>query len=109
MTERHIAESDWKKFKKVRDNALDRFCRRVLDECESICRDEGKTAHERYGTLYGHLQDRDKEMSWAFDDFRRSSVVLCLMLMHKHGLLTEEEIQDFSEDVQRSLEQVDQG
>ena len=101
-----IAESDWKIFKKVHEKALDRFCRMVLSECESICRDETKTAHERYGTLYGHLRDRNKEMANAFDDYRRSTALLCLILMHKHGLLTEEEIQEFSDDVQDTLEQV---
>lgn len=29
----------------VREKALDRFCRRVLDECETICQDDTETAH----------------------------------------------------------------
>lgn len=102
-----IAESDWKKFKKVREQALDRFCRRILAECEEICRDETTTAHQRYGRLYGYVRDRNKEMAKAFDDFRRSTAVLCLMIMHKYGLLTEEEIEAFSEDVKRSIRDID--
>lgn len=98
-----IAESDWKKFKEVREQALDRFCRRILAECEEICRDETRTAHERYGRLYAHVRDRDKEMAQAFDDFRRSTAVFCLMLMHRYDLLTEAEIEAFSEDVKRSI------
>lgn len=70
-----IAEADWKVFKRVREQALDRFCRKVLEECESVGEDETKTAHERYGALYGHLQDRNREMAVAFDDFRRSTAV----------------------------------
>lgn len=102
-----IAESDWKVFKQVRKKALDRYCRRVLEECERICRDEAKSAHERYGALYGYIHDRDRDMAKAFDDFRRSTAVLCLMLMHKYDLLTEDEIEAFSDDVQRSLQFVD--
>jgi hypothetical protein len=64
------------------------------------------TPHERYGTLYGHLGDRNKEMAQTFGFPARSNAVLCLMLMHRHGLLTEEEVRDFSADVQRSLEEV---
>lgn len=45
-------------------------------------------------------------MAKAFDDFRRSTAVLCLMLMHKYNLLTDDEIREFSDDVQRSLEEV---
>lgn len=99
-----IAETDWKVFKRVREQALDRFCRKVLEECESISRDETKTAHERYGTLYGHLQDRNREMAAAFDDFRCSTAVLCLIQFQRLGILTDEEIREFSPDVQRSLE-----
>ena len=99
-----IAESDWKKFKKLREKALNRFCRTVLRECETICSDESKTAHERYGTLYGHLDDRNREMAVAFDDFRRSTAVLCLIQFQKLGVITDDEIKEFSENVQRSLE-----
>lgn len=105
----HIAESDWKIFKQVREKALDRFCPKVLEECVGICRDETKSAHERYGALYGHMQDRNKEMAKVFDDFRRSTALLCLMLMHKHDLLTKDEIREFSDDVQRSLKEVNKG
>lgn len=104
-----IAESDWKIFKKVREKALDRFCRRILEECENICRDETKSAHERYGTLYSHLQDRNKEMAKTFDDFRRSTAVLSLMLIHQYDLLTEDEIREFGDDVQRLLAEVNKG
>ena len=99
-----IAEADWKVFKKVRAEARDRFSRRVLAECEDISRDETKTAHERYVTLYRHVRGRDKEMARIFDDFQRSTALLQLMLMYKHDLLTQEEIEAFSEEVQRSLE-----
>ena len=101
-----IPGPDWKIFKKVRDKALDRFCQRVLNECDNILRDETKTVHERYTTLYGHLRDRDKVIAKAFDDYRRSTAVLCLMLMHQHELLTGEEIEEFSDEVRRSLDLV---
>ena len=97
-----IAESDWRKFKEVREVALDRFCRQILGECEEICRKEVSTAHERYGELYGLLQDRDRQMSRAFDDLRRSTAVHCLMLMHQLGLVTEQEMMEFSPDIQRA-------
>lgn len=98
-----IAESDWKVFKAVREVALDRFCQQVLRECRGLCDDESRTAHERYGDLYGHIRDRNGEMARAFDDYRRSTAVLCLMQFQKLGLLTEDDIGRFSDEVQRSL------
>ncbi len=99
-----IAESDWKTFKRVRSLALERFSKRVLDDCLRICCDESLTAHERYGELFQLLQDRDREMSPAFDDFRRSSARLCLKLMRRQGLVTDEEMMEFSPEVQRATE-----
>lgn len=98
---RHIAESDWKTFKKLRAVALDRFCRRVLDESQGICGNESLSTHERYGKLYGLLQDRDREMADAFDNPRRSTAIMCLMLMVSLGLLTDDELSEFSPEVQR--------
>ncbi len=98
---RAIAESDWKKFRQVRLVALDRFCRRVLADCQEVCSDESMTAHERYGKLYGLIHDRDKDMARAFDDPRRSTADLQLRLMVYHGLVLDEELSQFSPDVQR--------
>lgn len=98
-----IAESDWRRFKKLREVALDRFCRQVLDECQVICRKDSSTAHERYGELFGLLQDRNREMARAFDDLRRSTATHCLIVMHQLGLLTEQELSEFSSDVQRAV------
>jgi hypothetical protein len=99
-----IAESDWNTFKRIRILALERFSQRVLDDCQRICCDESLTAHERYGELNQLLQDRDRGMSAAFDDFRRSTARLCLKLMHRQGLVTDEEMTEFSPEVQRAME-----
>lgn len=97
-----IAESDWKIFKRVRTLALERFLRRVLDACQRICCDESLSAHERYGRLYRLLQDRDREMSRTFDDLRRSTAVPCLMLMRHQRVVMDEEMLEFSPEVQRA-------
>jgi len=43
-------------------------------------------------------------MARAFDDFRRSTAVLCLIEFKRLRLLTDDEVERFSEEVQRSLE-----
>ena len=100
----HIAESDWKTFKRIRILALERFSQRVLDDCQRICCDESLSAHERYEELYQLLRDRNREMSTAFDDLRRSTASLCLMLMRRQGLVTDDEMLEFSPEVQRATE-----
>jgi hypothetical protein len=99
-----IPESDWTTFKRVRLLALERFSQRVLDDCQRICCDESLSAHERYRALYALLEDRDREMSAAFDDFRRSTARLCLKLMRRQGVVTDEEMMAFSPEVQHTTE-----
>jgi hypothetical protein len=41
-------------------------------------------------------------MAKIFDDLRHSTASLCLLLMRQQGLVTEEEMSQFSPDVQRS-------
>lgn len=95
-----IAESDWKKFKRVRTLALERFSQQVLDDCARIDTDDSLTAYERYLGLYRLFQDRDREMAKTFDDLRRSTAALCLMLMWRQRLVTEDELATFSSDIQ---------
>ena len=99
-----IPESDWKTFKRVRLLALERFSQRVLDDCQRIYRDEPLSAHERYRALYALLEGRDREMSAAFGDFRRSTARLCLMLMRGQGVVTDEEMMEFSPEVQHATD-----
>lgn len=99
-----IPESDWKRFKTLRLVALERFSQRVLDECQEICCTEAMTAHERYGELYSVVQKRNSEMASAFDDFRRSTALMCLGLMRRQGLITSEEMSQFSHETQSITE-----
>ena len=96
-----IAESDWKTFKRVRILALERFSQRVLDDCGRIHGDESVTAYERYLELYRLFQDRDREMARTFNDLRRSTASLCLMLMWRQGLVADEDMSEFSPEVQQ--------
>lgn len=98
-----ISEADWKKFKRVRAKALERFSDQILGESQAICGESSRTAHERYGELYGLLQERNKQMARAFDDFRRSTATTCLRYMFVYELLTDEELSEFSLDVQRAV------
>jgi hypothetical protein len=95
-----IAESDWKKFKTLRQIALDRFCQGVLADAKAITQHGALSAHARYGMHYGLIQDRNKDMARAFDhnSQSRSSALRGLALMVMHDLLTDAELSILSED-----------
>ncbi|MEF8794153.1 MAG: hypothetical protein V5A50_10800 [Thiohalorhabdus sp.] len=87
-----IPERDWKNFRRLQGVALERFCQRVLDECQATASDTSRSAHERYLAVFRLIQERDRELADAFDNPRRSTAILTLTLIRSHGLLTEEEV-----------------
>ncbi|MGE8147282.1 hypothetical protein ACQKP7_19115 [Pseudomonas frederiksbergensis] len=103
-----ILESDWKKFKGLRQIALDRFCQNVLADAKTIAQHDALSAHTRYVMLYRLMRDRDKDLVQAFDDNSqsRSSALMGLWLMVMHDLLTEEELSVLSDGALDSIKEV---
>jgi mRNA degradation ribonuclease J1/J2 len=100
---RDFKESDWKVLRQLRPIALDRFCRRVLDEIQRVIADTSRSSHERYLEVYDLTRRRDRELADAFNDMRRSRAFVRLLNIQFHQLLTEEELGRFSPEVRESL------
>jgi hypothetical protein len=96
-------ERDWKVFKEVHAAALERFCERILSEITRIAKDASTGSHERYLLIFQLIQERDDDVAAAFNDFRRSSALRQLAIMHGLGLLTEPELAGFTSDTQESV------
>lgn len=94
-----ISESDWKIFRELRAIALERFCRRILDEIRDISADETKSPHQRYLAVYDRIHRRDREIAEAFNDPRRSRAFLQLRSIQFLRLLADEELGRFSPEV----------
>jgi hypothetical protein len=94
-----VLESDWKKFKELREIALDRFCQGVLADVKTISENDALSAHTRYRMLYRLMRDRDKDIVETFDDNgqSRSSARMGLWLMVMHDLLSDAELSVLSE------------
>lgn len=96
-------ESDWKVFKKIRPLALDRFCKETLCLIAGISDSTDKTFHEKYLAIYALMRERDEDLAAMFSDFRRSRAHGQITYMIGRDLLTEEEIQQFSEEEQEAI------
>ncbi len=99
-----IRESDWMAFKPLRQQALERFCGRVLDEVARIGSDQTKSTHERYIAIYQLTRERDREIEQIFDTLRRSTAIVQIYLLRVHGLLTDEEVRQFSPEIVDKVE-----
>ena len=99
----HIAESDWKRLRKLKEIALDRLCASILRECRELIVADGATNHERYLSLFRHVRERDGDVADAFNDVRRSTAVHRLASMCALDLITEDELAAFTPDTQQSV------
>ncbi len=96
-------EADWKRYKPLRKLALERFCTGVFKEAAEIESQSTGTAHERYRELFSLIQKRDKEIGQLFDPLTRSRATMQLVGLCRFGLVTEEELSVFSDDLQESV------
>ena len=96
---RSISERDWKVFRELRQTALERLCQTILDEAQREMARGGKTSHEKYLSLYKRIEKRDNDIARAFNDFRRSTALNQIAIIHAMGLFTSEELQRFSTEV----------
>ena len=99
-----IKESDWKKFKNLKEAALERFCAEVLADSSRIIEQSGGSSHSKYLSLYKAIQDADKALASLFDYHSRSKATIQLMMLRTEGLIKEEELQNLSEEFRKSTE-----
>jgi hypothetical protein len=99
-----ITESDWKKFRPLRERALEQFCGRVLDDVARIGSDQTKSRHERYVAIYQLARERDKDIEHIFGHLRRSTAVMQICLFRLHGLITDDEVRQFSREIVGEVE-----
>ncbi len=103
-----IPESDWKLFRQLREVALDRFCKRVLDELDPLRRDTTRSHHERFLDVFDFLLRRNKALARAFDDPRRSRMIDQLAAMHAEGLLEPDEVTRFTARTRQAIDALGQ-
>ena len=99
-----VPESDWKLFRELREVALERFSRRILAEVAELTQDDARSAHDRYRDLWRLLRDRDEDVARAFDDPRRSRLLLQLAAIYRLGLLEPDEFARFGAETRETVE-----
>ena len=95
-----ISEADWKHFKQVKADALDRCCQQVLDDVRKGIDDLELSNHAKYLYLYKLMENSDKRIANIFDYNARSKAMLQLVLMKSDGLLEAKQISGFSDELQ---------
>ena len=92
-----IAEADWKIFRQLREVWVERYCARVNNQMKRLLSKPGLSSHEHYLKAYRLIHEKDKELGFAFNDFRRSTAIRQISIIKNLGVITEEELGRFSE------------
>ena len=98
-----ISEADWKHFKQVKADALDKCCQQVLDDVRRGIDNPELSNHAKYLYLYKLMENSDKRIVNIFDYNARSKAMLQLALMKSDGLLEAKQISGFSDELQRFI------
>jgi hypothetical protein len=93
---RDISERDWKVFRELHKVALERLCAKILAEAKTEMERPGKSSHEKYLGLFKLIKRRDADIGRGFNDFRRSTALMQIGIIHSMGLFTAEELRRFS-------------
>jgi len=93
-----MKESDWKKFKQIKELALERFCAGALADFDEAIHVEEISHHGRYLYLYKLVENADKRLSLLFDGHSRSRAQRQLMFIRSEGLVEDHELEGMSDE-----------
>ena len=88
----------------MKDEKLDVVCHRIFEKVEKVLKDDRKSGHKRYLALWKLMRTEDREIGRMFDDPKRSNAINMLVAWRQNGLLTDEELRQFSEKTGESIE-----
>ena len=95
-----ISESDWKRFKKMKEAALERFCGTILNDVSAgLDSKTNPTNHGKYLYLYRLIENYDNQIALLFNDHSRSKATIQLMMLRREGLVEDRDIETLSEEL----------
>ncbi|MCB1695239.1 MAG: hypothetical protein KDI34_03345 [Halioglobus sp.] len=101
----HIPESDWKKFRPLRDKALANLCDKVLTAITATTANDALSSHQKYLKIYDEIQHYDEQIGLIFDGYSRSLALSQLAMIQSHHLLEPEEFAGLSASTREYLAQ----
>lgn len=105
---RKFPERDWKKLRSIKDKLLQNACENILEEVENTIKGRGTESHKAYLALWKLMKKEDEEIALMFDDLKRSTAIYKLAAWKRNKLLTEDDLKEFSEETQSSIDFINQ-
>ncbi len=99
----NIPEADWKYLRSIKGELLEDLCKRINDQALRIMTNSSFSQHEKFLRFYDHVTKENGVIADCFDDWRRSTIFLKLLMLRKRQLLKEEHVSRLSAETQEGL------
>ncbi len=96
-------ESDWKRFRKMVPELRERYLKEKNVELVSHLTDSSKTPTEQFWNTFEKMKEESKILENCLDGHSRSNMVLAMALMCRHGMLNEEYLSEFSDELKMKI------
>jgi protein-tyrosine phosphatase len=100
-------ESDWKKFRNSLDKWRERYLKRKNDEIQAILEDNNLSATEKFWDIVEFQKNESKILRNCLDGYSRSKMTLHMALMKRYEMISQEDIEEFSEELQEFLKNIE--
>jgi hypothetical protein len=95
--------SDWKTFRKRVPEWRERYLLKKNKEVIGILTDELKTPRERFWDAKKKMEKEAKILVDCLDGHSRSEMRWYLLLMHRHGLIEDADLEEFSGELREQI------
>ena len=100
-------ESDWKKFRNSLDKWRERYLKRKNDEIRAILEDKDLSETEKFWDIGDFQKTELKILRNCLDGYSRSKMTLHMSLMKKYEMICQEDIEEFNEELQEFLKNIE--
>ena len=99
-------ESDWKKFRNSLDKWRENYLKRKNEEIRAILEDENRSETEKFWDIVDFQKEESKVLRNCLDGYSRSKMSLHMALMKKYEMICQEDIEEFSEELQEYIKNI---
>jgi hypothetical protein len=88
-------EAEWRIFRECVPQWRERYLRGRNKEILAILKDKNRTSTEQFWDAYHRMQEEAEILTTCLDGHSRSKMRGCLILMYRHGLVVDKDLEQF--------------
>ena len=101
--ERKPKESDWKIFRKRVPEWRERYLNVKNQEIIAVLTDKNKTPTEQFWDAKEKMKEEARILVDCLDGHSRSKMLYYLILMYRHGLIQDVDLEEFSQELREQI------